>query len=194
MYLLSFFLLLDIVRIVVPSTAHACSCAEPISMEEQMIRKTAIFTGKLISLSQPNRGIISSSADPVAAQFEVINVWKGDLGAETTVYTAISSESCGYEGFEVDEEFIVFASGPYDQLKTGLCEGTKQLGSAQEELAALEAGYKPVAVTSHEKNAPEISIVYKDTRSSQVWIVPSVIAVAMLAVTLLVVLYKRWKN
>lgn len=184
MYLLSFLFLLDIVRIVVPSTAHACSCAEPISMEEQMIRKTAIFTGKLISLSQPNRGIISSSADPVAAQFEVINVWKGDLG----------SESCGYEGFEVDEEFIVFASGPYDQLKTGLCEGTKQLGSAQEELAALEAGYKPVAVTSHEKNAPENSIVYKDTRSSQVWIVPSVIAVAMLAVTLLVVLYKRWKN
>ncbi|GAK43456.1 hypothetical protein PUW24_02695 [Paenibacillus urinalis] len=194
MFLLSFLILLGLVHSVTPLTAHACSCAGPVSMEEQLSRKTAIFTGKLISLSQPDQGMIWSSADPVSAQFEVMNVWKGELGAEATVYTARSSESCGYEGFEVDEEFIVFAYGPYDQLKTGICEGTKELGSAQEELAALGAGYKPVADTSHEKNASEALIVNKNPGSSQVWIVPLMIIAAMLAVTLLVILRKRRKN
>ncbi|MFD2702960.1 hypothetical protein ACFSVM_21195 [Paenibacillus shunpengii] len=159
-----------------------------------MSRKTAIFTGKLISLSRPNQGMIMSSAEPVSAQFEVMNVWKGELGTEATVYTATSSDSCGYEGFEVDEEYIVFAYGPYDQLKTGLCEGTKELGSAQAELAALGEGYKPIADTSHEKKASETSIVHKDRRTSSIWSVILVILAAMLAVTLLVVIYKRRKN
>ncbi|WP_090726905.1 hypothetical protein [Paenibacillus sp. PDC88] len=192
--LLSFLILLGLAHSVMPSTAHACSCAGPVSMEEQLSRKTAIFTGKLISLSRPNQGMIMSSAEPVSAQFEVMNVWKGELGTEATVYTATSSESCGYEGFEVDEEYIVFAYGPYDQLKTGLCEGTKQLDTAQEELVALGAGYKPVADASPEKNTSETPIVHKDRGTSSIWSVTLVIIAAMLAVTLLVVLYKRRKN
>jgi hypothetical protein len=36
-----------------PLTVNACSCAELPSIEDQLNRKTAIFTGKLLSLTKP---------------------------------------------------------------------------------------------------------------------------------------------
>ncbi|MEO2203088.1 hypothetical protein ABGV42_05025 [Paenibacillus pabuli] len=74
------------------------------------------------------------------------------MNSQTTVYTAWSSESCGYEGFEVNEEFIVFAYGKLDRLETGLCEGTKNLESAQEELKDLGTGYKPLKTSSQDNH------------------------------------------
>lgn len=103
MTLLSFLFLFGTWFVVAPLTIHACSCAEPPSIEDQLNRKTAIFTGKLMSLKKPDKGKIVYSAEPVKAQFEVKTVWKGELGSQTTVYSALSSESCGYEGFEVNE-------------------------------------------------------------------------------------------
>lgn len=143
MIVLSFLFVFGSWFVAEPLTVHACSCAGPPSIEDQMKRKTAIFTGKVLSLTKPDKGKFWSSADPVKAQFEVKTVWKGELGSQTAVYTALSSASCGYEGFEVNKEYIVFAYGDPDRLETGLCEGTKTLASAQEELKALGVGYEP---------------------------------------------------
>ncbi|MCM3781957.1 hypothetical protein M3231_03130 [Neobacillus mesonae] len=156
--LLTFLFLFTTCFMVAPLTVKACSCAEPPSIEDQMKGKTAIFTGKLLSLTKPVEAKIMSSADPVKALFEVKTVWKGELNSQTTVYTAMNSASCGYEGFEVNEEFIVFAYGKLDRLETGLCEGTKNLESAQEELKNLGTGYKPLK-TSPQENRLEIHSV-----------------------------------
>ncbi|MDF2570686.1 MAG: hypothetical protein K0R55_2290 [Sporomusa sp.] len=145
--------------VVEPLTVNACSCAEPPSIEDQLNRKTAIFKGKVLSLKKPVKGKIWSSADPVKAQFEVKTVWKGELSSQTTVYTALSSASCGYEGFEVKEEYIVFAYGDPDRLETGLCEGTKTLASAQEELKALGGGYEPSKITTPQEDNRSVIIV-----------------------------------
>lgn len=110
-----------------------------------MQQKTAIFTGKVISLEQPvpgKNGLISSDA-PVKATLEVTAAWKGKLGKETDVYTALHGASCGYEGFALGQEFIVFAYGEPERLETGLCEGTKPVSEAGTELAALGIGYAP---------------------------------------------------
>jgi hypothetical protein len=163
--------------VVEPLTVNACSCAGPPNIEDQLNRKTAIFKGKVLSLTKPVNGKIWSSADPVKAQFEVKTVWKGELSSQTTVYTALSSASCGYEGFEVNEEYIVFAYGDPDRLETGLCEGTKTIASAQGELKALGTGYEPSKIT----------IPQEDNRS----VIILVLAISLTLFILLVISLRR---
>ncbi|MGO4374513.1 hypothetical protein [Paenibacillus sp. 2TAB19] len=62
----------------------------------------------------------------------------------------------------MNEEYIVFAYGDPDQLETGLCEGNKTLASAQEELKALGAGYKPTKISLAQKDPLEISFDNKE--------------------------------
>lgn len=143
MFLLVYLFVFGTWFVVEPITVHACSCAGPPSIEDQLNRKTAIFEGKLLSLKTSVIGKILYSAAPVEAEFEVNTVWKGELSSQTTVYTALSSASCGYEGFEVNKEYLVFAYGDPDRLETGLCEGTKTTAFAQSELKALGEGYEP---------------------------------------------------
>ncbi|RKN66084.1 hypothetical protein [Paenibacillus ginsengarvi] len=127
-----------------PAPASACSCAGPAPVQEELNRKTAVFSGKVTGVAGPNRGFIRSSADPVRITFEVGKVWKGELLAQTDVYTASSSASCGYDSFAVGKEYIVYASTDKDQLVTGLCSRTKLLTAAGEDLQALGNGYGPL--------------------------------------------------
>ncbi|WP_091218456.1 hypothetical protein [Paenibacillus sp. BC26] len=158
--LLIYFIVLGTCFVVKPLTVNACSCAAPPSIENQLNRKTAIFSGKVLSLTKPTKGKIWSTSDSVKVQFEVKTVWKGELSFQTSVYTALSSASCGYEGFEVNEEYIVFAYGDPERLETGLCEGNKTLASAQEEFKALGAGYEPLKITNpQDENQSNIIII-----------------------------------
>lgn len=191
MILLSFLFVLIALFIVEPSV-HACSCAGPPSIEDQMNRKTAIFTGKVLSLTKPDKGKFWSSADPVKAQFEVKTVWKGELGSQTAVYTALSSASCGYEGFEVNKEYIVFAYGDPDRLETGLCEGTKTLASAQEELKALGAGYEPFKAPIPGEAPYEMSTSKEETDYRLIII--GLCVVVFIAFVLLVLALKRRRS
>lgn len=166
--------------ILLPNKAMACSCAERPSMEEQLERKTAVFAGEVISVKKPS--FIFSSADLVKAEFKVNQVWKGDLGTEAAVYTALYSESCGYEGFTAGEEYIVFAYGKSDRLETGICEGTKPLSSAQEDLAALGEGIVPAGESSNNLGAAEISSSSYTT------------AIIIIVAIVLIVLFIRARN
>ncbi|WP_271753401.1 hypothetical protein [Cohnella sp. JJ-181] len=166
--------------IVKPAAVHACSCAERPGIEDQLQRKTAVFTGKVLSLSNPVSGRNWSSADPVKVQMEVNKVWKGELASQTTVYTAVSSVSCGYEDFKVNEEYIVFAYGDPDRLETGLCEGNKTLATAQDELKALGAGYEPAKKLSQKDPQGEPSMM--DKIQYPLFIVAFVIVIALLTV------------
>jgi hypothetical protein len=86
---------------------------------------------------------VQSSADPVSVLLEVRDVWKGVDTTQVWVWTAKHGESCGYEGFEVGQEYVVFAYGEPERLETGLCERTKPLASAAADLAALGTAYTP---------------------------------------------------
>lgn len=171
-------------------TVHACSCAETPNIEDQLNRKTAIFTGKVVSLTEPAKGKLVSTADPVKVQFEVKTVWKGEVSSQTTVYTAMSSVSCGYENFKVNEEFIVFAYGDPDHLETGLCEGNKTLAAAQEDLKVLGAGYEPAKMTLPQKDPSDTSTGNKGTDSSA-FIIITALAGFLTLLTLLAVSLKR---
>ncbi|WP_438444502.1 hypothetical protein [Gorillibacterium sp. sgz5001074] len=132
----------------VPSRALACSCATPPAVQEDLEKKTAVFSGQVIRVEQPPAKPVLSSADPLHVTLKVTRVWKGDVKAETAVYTARSSASCGYDQFAVHKEYIVFAAGSPDHLETGLCTRTKLLSAAGEELAILGPGSQPAPGTA----------------------------------------------
>lgn len=126
-----------------PTTVHACSCAVLPDVKTDMARHTAVFSGKVERIKEPAKGLFWSTADLVEVEIAVDRVWKGRVEEKATVYTARSSVSCGYEGFSVNQEYLVFATGEPDELNTGNCERTKSLDSSGEELAALGEGYPP---------------------------------------------------
>jgi hypothetical protein len=127
----------------IPSTTYACSCAETPSVEEDLAKKTAIFSGKVIQISAENNSSNKSTADQIAVTFEVESAWKGVDESQVIVYTAVSSASCGYETFSLNNEYLIYAYGDKHKLGTGFCERTKPLVAAKEDLAILGIGQKP---------------------------------------------------
>lgn len=142
-----------------PKSAYACSCAGPPAVSEELARKTAIFSGKVIAVKPPEQKEIMSSADPINVTFAVDQVWKGEVGEKTVVGTASSSASCGIENFAMDAEYIVYAYGEPDKLETGICERTKLLSSANEDLTALGIGKKPTKLSGVVEGAQPIDQV-----------------------------------
>ncbi|MBD2860795.1 hypothetical protein [Paenibacillus oceani] len=142
--LLCSLLAMAVIGFAAPADVFACSCAAPPSVQSEMNRKTAIFAGKVKDVKQPGKiGFAQSSADPVRVTFEVTTVWKGQVASTTEVYTAMSSASCGYTGFAVNQSYLVSAYGTSDRLETGMCEMTKPLSAASLELAELGTGQAP---------------------------------------------------
>ncbi|MFC4777754.1 hypothetical protein ACFO9Q_13230 [Paenibacillus sp. GCM10023252] len=129
-----------------PPLVHACSCALPPPIQEDLALKTAVFSGKVIDIDHPKStgGLFPSTEAPVTITMETDTVWKGEVPKKVVVRTAMRSESCGYEGFAVGKDYLVWAHGDSIQsLETGRCERTKLLSTASQELAEMGAGYKP---------------------------------------------------
>ena len=126
-------------------SACACSCAPPGPLDEELTNATAVFTGKVVSLAEPIGGFGPiSSADPIKVTFQIYTVWKGSLSQTTTITTARSGASCGFT-FEKGGEYIVYAHGPENNLSISLCSRTQLLSTAEDDLAELGIGVKPLA-------------------------------------------------
>ncbi|RED55548.1 hypothetical protein [Cohnella lupini] len=130
-----------------PQSAYACSCAAPESPEKQVKAeldyRSAIFAGTVQKITPPSWfRIIRPTADPVKVTFKVSEVWKGNIGRQTIVYTALGSDSCGVEYLK-GTEYIVSASLNSKSMETNLCSMTKPLADASNELAVLGEGYPP---------------------------------------------------
>lgn len=184
MWLLCCVLMTGALLFVEPATVSACSCAGPLPVQDELNRKTAVFAGKVKQVSKPAQGRIWSSADPVTITFEVTDVWKGEVQAETTVSTALSGASCGYEGFFVNQSYIVFAYGGDDgKLKTTSCDRTKPLSGASEELAVLGQGYAPSAPSGDAVN-----------KAGQYFVAGFGLAVVVLASVIALAVWKRRRS
>lgn len=182
-----------------PEAVYACSCAEPSAIKEELKMKTAIFSGKVTSIAKPRKqsGVLHQELTEITIQ--VNEVWKGDLGSEVTVRTGWSPKMCGYDGFAVDEEFLVYAHSDGGRLETGRCEPTKRLSSAKEDLAELGAGYAPKPPASLESAGDaarsEGAGTSAEEESAGAWINYVIaIAGAAAAMALLTIVWKRYSR
>ncbi|WP_059174076.1 hypothetical protein [Bacillus sp. FJAT-27445] len=133
-----------------PTQVAACSCAGPQPVESEFQNKTAVFSGKVLKIEDRNFNLFTqSSADPLTVIFEVKSVWKGPSQSQLIVTTAKSSASCGAELIE-GNEYLVYASGNSEELTTGLCDRTKLLQNAAEDLKILGSGKEPEKIVDQE--------------------------------------------
>ncbi|WP_206669835.1 hypothetical protein [Paenibacillus luteus] len=128
-------------------------------VKDELERKTAIFSGTVLKVTLPGPKNLMSSDDLTKIRFQVATVWKGELEQKTDVYTAMSSVSCGYENFHEGKSYIVSAYEQDGKLETGICELTKPLSMAQEELKVLGEGYPPEPLS---KGKSEVDMDYAD--------------------------------
>jgi len=127
-----------------PNISYACSCAEPYPVKEELERSSAVFSGKVVEIVDENKNkLIQSSADPIAVRFEVNETWKGQSQTQLLVYTERSSASCGYE-FDLNKEYLVYASEVNGELKVSFCSRTKLLSTAITDIQELGKGEKPI--------------------------------------------------
>jgi hypothetical protein len=109
----------------------ACSCESVSSLEEAFNYSDAVFHGKVVnkSLVTYAESIRKEAADSIRknldenklslfdyefilkVEFEIKTCFKGNIFNDTIViYTTRTSASCGYTGFEVGKDYIVYGS------------------------------------------------------------------------------------
>ena len=130
--------------------AAACSCAVS-TPEEAFDAADFVFSGTVTGVDRTSWPLgctrTMSSEDPVYVTMDVMEVWKGQVGAETVVVTATSGASCGYD-FEAYPAHLVYAREVDGEWQVSLCSGTSPLDQANEALDSLGPGSPPSASLS----------------------------------------------
>lgn len=103
----------------VPNEGGACRSAQS---------ATDIFTGRVIG--------VKTDEHTKTFTFERLTAFRGSASTTIEVVTAASGAACG-AGFELHEEYLVFASRVEGHYKTNLCAGNQRLGDAADDLAYL---------------------------------------------------------
>ena len=118
--------------LVAPKPIEACSCVDVARTPEQIAadfqaeygRAVAVFVGRAIS------------DDAYEATFEVLQVWKGDLGQRVTLETGVKpanpdiiTVSSGDIHFAASKTYLVFAYGTKLRMKSQCCSPTHEITS-----------------------------------------------------------------
>lgn len=123
------------------NSVSACSCISPASPQESLEQSTAVFAGEVIDIDIPS-GKVMSSSDPVTVTFDVSKTWKGPDYNTLVLTTSRDEASCGYS-FTQNKEYIVYAYGDDNNLSTSICNRTKLLANAQNDVQELGEGNIP---------------------------------------------------
>ncbi|MFZ2175064.1 MAG: hypothetical protein WAW17_13745 [Rhodococcus sp. (in: high G+C Gram-positive bacteria)] len=87
-----------------PGTACACSCASSETPEEAVSYASGVFVAR--ATDKVSDGFTDTY------EFEVSQVFKGDVGSTTTVGTLANGNGCG-TSYQVGDEYLLFVSRPY---------------------------------------------------------------------------------
>ena len=118
--------------------AAACSCAPPPDIDQALESADAVFAGRVIAMelvpdADPAIGV---SMEHLRVTIAVHSAWKGEIAEQATVYTAFTCCVCGFR-FEIGEEYLVYAYGQDGVHRTSICDRTKRLEAAGEDLEQL---------------------------------------------------------
>lgn len=116
-----------------PCTAFACSCLPPGTPDEELQKSTAVFAGRVASITTVNRGGV---APQLQVRFDVSQSWKGPAAKQIEVLTSESSASCGVT-FEQGGEYVVYSNDSEGFLNASLCSRTASAADAADDLAVL---------------------------------------------------------
>ncbi len=111
------------VVVVGAAPSFACSCAggEP---EDFVGWADVVMLGTVTDRQGPPWRPVMSSADLATYTVEVETVFKGDVAPTAYIQTADSGASCGLEGIENGDRYVLFADRQDDALRANLCGGS----------------------------------------------------------------------
>ena len=122
-----------------PKVATACSCARASLPCEEAGRADEIFVGHVVSIE-------SSGIGGFVAQLAVVEAFRGLQLWQVTLPVG-GGGGCGY-AFEMGESYLVYANRrPDGNLSTSICNRTRRLAQADEDLAYLRSLSKVVPGT-----------------------------------------------
>lgn len=134
-----------------PTTSYACKCVEPQSVEKELESSKAVFSGKIVDINNEknNRKLL----------FEVRESWKGI--SQTQVILTDELSSCSLDFLE-GESYLVYAYDFQGDLTTNICDRTKELSSAGEDLETLGKGSTPTEEVDLKKtlHSPVVNYIY----------------------------------
>jgi hypothetical protein len=130
----------------IPITASACTCdlPSPGKTAKQLVfearkQATAVFAGEVVEvIADPQMGYLK-------VKLRVEKLWKGVLTNEVIVVTGRGGGDCGYR-LEVGARYLMFAYGDEVKLETNICQRTKGLAHAVEDLKLLGKGKLPTTL------------------------------------------------
>jgi hypothetical protein len=123
-----------LISISLVSFVYACSCAMYGTPEEELEGATAVFSGKVIKIETPGQMVLGGNNN---VTFDIIEIWKGDAWGQIIIKTSSADSLCGF-GFAEGKEYLVYAFGDISDLQTNICQRTKLLSEADEDLEYLK--------------------------------------------------------
>lgn len=154
-----FLLGLAIGLLLLSSTAVlACSCELPKQGEtvKQAVKRAhqnsnAVFAGEVVEV------ITNPKVFYLKVRFKVERSWKNARTEELTIRTGRSiGGDCGYR-FEVGEHYLVYAYGSErEMLETNICQRTRKLADAEEDLKLLGKSITPTANPAQQAHNPSL--------------------------------------
>lgn len=145
--------------------AHACSCvyeADGPQIAEQISYAASAFTGTVTT---------KRIEDQIGFyEFDVREVFEGDVGAKTVVSSYLLSASCG-RSFEIGTEYIVFTSTSETHgapWSVNSCSGTTQSTNERTRNAAVAVYGMPRTPD------PQMSVGIDDASKSLRWVIAGI--------------------
>lgn len=129
----------------VPHAAEACSCIGKPPPSVAAERADAVIEARVDGVEGVSGTPNARGADLLRYELSVARIFKGEVGASTTLVTRSSSAACG-RSFVVGKRYLIYAYRTDDgDLADTMCSRTRLLSEADEDLAALGAGTVPSA-------------------------------------------------
>ena len=120
--------------VLLPVAAHPCTCMQPGSPREELARCKAVFSGRVINIELVD--LFGSGFYQKVVTLTVADCWRGTLGSTMVVWTGMGDFDCGVD-FQLETDWLVYASGQTDPLNASLCSRTQPLEGAAYDLAQL---------------------------------------------------------
>lgn len=134
-----------LILLLTPRSAHACSCAANSDISSAFKDAAAVFRATMID--SDDNWMVNPPFLARKVEFEVHEVWKGEVPQLVSVYTGSGGGDCGY-GFQDKGEHLIYAYDAEAGLATGICHRTVRIEDAAEDLRVLGVGQPPIAIVN----------------------------------------------
>ena len=134
--------------------ATANRCWMPGGVAEEFEKASCVFAARVIAEEyrpvQPASPAQPEGSKILVIKLSVARLWKGDIGEEAEMYTMVTKLPDGLSQmyaedfrFEIGKEYLIYAFGPPERLRTSVCTRTVRIEKAEADLKELGEGSIP---------------------------------------------------